>query len=128
VTEFEKTGYGLRTFICRCDEDGSMEADILLRQVRDVLGEKVEASNFLTCVAYNLWHRYGASLSIDCDQWFLVSGERYTDEFRVNVECDEAEDGIAAVWIAFHDMRKDEDERTASAKSAEKQDPQYPET
>jgi hypothetical protein len=110
---FDEIQNGLTAFICRCHTADSEEADVLLKEVRDRLAagsvnlnpREVTAGNFLTTVIFSLWWDYQASITgIDCDQWCMVTAERYTDKFRVAVQCDEAEDGIAAVWKGFADL------------------------
>lgn len=104
---FRKTENGLDAFICRCDEEGSAEADILLREVRDRLsreGYAVTPGDFLTAVVVSLKWDYHAHIDrIYWDQWGMISAVRDEDKFSVLVQCDEAEDGIAAVWKAFAD-------------------------
>lgn len=109
---FTDIGNGLSAFICRHSDEDCTAADALMEEVRERLAggsdalipRPVTASDFLTRVVYSLWWDYRASITeIVCDQWCMVTADRFTDKFHVRVECDEVEDGIAAVWKAFAD-------------------------
>jgi hypothetical protein len=129
---FKETDIGLSAFLCRCTPKGIAEADALMGEVRDRLGkehhhQRVTASNLLSFILYDLRASYDVHwVEIACDQWFLVSAERYADGFCVRVQCDDAEDGIAAAWKAFADM-KGRDEGPEDTPSPEEQDPPHPE-
>jgi hypothetical protein len=114
---------GMQAFICRCDEAGKAEADALLAEVRGKLGGT--ASDFLTRVIHSLHRDFSAHITgMHADQWFLITAE--DEKVNVLVQCDEAEDGVAAVWKAFADRKNDEG--TASAQTPEEQDQEHPET
>lgn len=108
-------------FICTCSEEGIIKAGRLRREVRRLLAggslhlapRPVRASNFLTMAVISLnWDFSGYITKIANDMWSKVNAESWDKEnpFRVRVQCDEVEDGIAAAWYAFW-LRKHEADR-----------------
>jgi hypothetical protein len=99
--------------ICRCSPEGRAEADALRQEVRRRLGARAGAevtdADFLTHVTVSLNWDYGAEITgIHNDMWFLVAAETWLPSRReagewlkATVPCDDAEDGVAAVWKAF---------------------------
>lgn len=102
-------------FTCICRDEGLLEAGRLKREVRRLLspGGSVTRGNFLTMVVTSLNWDFSARITeIANDQWSMVIAESWDKEhpFEVRVQCDEVEDGIAAVWYAFW-LRKEENEQ-----------------
>lgn len=101
--------------ICRCSPEGKAEADALREEVKRRLSERADAevsdSDFLTHVVVSLNWDYGAEITgIHNDMWSLVGAETWLpsrrvagDWLKVSIQCDDVEDGIAAVWKAFAD-------------------------
>lgn len=89
----------IRGFICRCRPEGRAEADALLAEVDERLpgdpGERI--SRIISSLSLD----YDAEIDgIWCDQWFAIMATD-TDGRQVVVQCDQVEDGIAAVWKAY---------------------------
>lgn len=93
--------------LCRCTPESTAEADTLRAEVRNRLtadGRDVTDGNFLTHVVVSLNWDYNARITgIINDMWSLVTVEHWTEDVSVSVECDDVEDGIAAIWKAFAD-------------------------
>lgn len=101
----DENANGMSAFICRCNEEDAAEADELILFVREKL--RVQGSyGTLSAVVYDLYHRFEAHIcDISCDQWAMVVAEEYDGKgsgFQVAVQCDEVEDGVAAVWYGFY--------------------------
>ena len=89
-------------FMCRHSDDSTAQAASVLAEAREHL--LADDTNLLSAVVYRLNFEYSASITgIDCDQWAMVCAETYDHKFKVTVQCDRVEDGIAAVWKAFRD-------------------------
>lgn len=104
--ELTQRSDGVSAFICRCGDDGRAEADALTAEVRDRLGAGPGDRDFLTVVVFSLNWDFDAYINgIFNDQWSAVSAKTYDEEspFTAYVQCDEVEDGIAAVWKIFAD-------------------------
>ena len=97
--------------ICRCSDEGAAEADALLADVKrrlDVKPDLVTDANFLTHIVISLNWDFDASITgIANDMWSMVSAETWLsstkDKLRITVQCDEVEDGFAAIWKAYAD-------------------------
>ena len=107
------------TFICRCDPKGTAEAEELRVLVMEKLaadGREVTDRDFLTHVIISLNWDYGAHItSIANDMWSHVIAETWLEtekELKVRAQCDDVEDGIAAVWYAFWLRKNGTDLRT----------------
>lgn len=105
---FTKQDDHWETFICHCDPEGAAEADALRALVMQKLSRRqaeVTDRDFLTHVVISLNWDYGAHItSIANDMWSHVIAETWLKtekEFKVRAQCDDVEDGIAAVWYAF---------------------------
>lgn len=107
-------------FICTCRDEGLLEAGRLKREVRRLLSpgsselvpRPVTRGNFLTMVVSSLNWDFNAHIAeIINDQWSMVIAESWDREspFEARVQCDEAEDGIAAAWYAFWLKKKEKD-------------------
>lgn len=99
-------------FICTCSEEGIIEAGKLKQEVRKLLSEGFTSpctvSNFLTRVVVSLNWDYDAYITtIGNDMWSGIHAKS-DDGLEVYVQCDEVEDGIAAIWYAFW-LRKEQD-------------------
>jgi len=101
-------------FICRCNAEAEAEADRIRAVVHDRLNPfqgEMPDSIFLTTVVISLnWDHHAYISSIHCDQWSMVTAKTYDsvdNPFKVSVQCDNVEDGIAAVWLAFSDRALD---------------------
>ncbi|HEV2172158.1 MAG TPA: hypothetical protein VGR71_01260 [Nitrospira sp.] len=93
-------------FICRHGDEHIAEAEALKKEVYEWLGEKytVGDGNFLTIVVLELnWEHSAHISSIYCDQWSMVCADSLDEKFKVTVQCDIVEDGIAAVYKAFRE-------------------------
>lgn len=96
-------------FICRCTDEGAQEADALMEEVKRMLLTKgnvisVNEKNLLSHVVYELnWEHNAYIDNIGCDQWALVTAKTYYDKdpYTVSVQCDDVEDGVAAVYYAM---------------------------
>lgn len=90
--------------LCRCGGGGGNpeEADAFLARAYKAL--HCDASNFTSHFTMALWNGFdpGFEWSVECDQWFGVYAKKYDDKYStVVVECDLAEDGMAAIlcWL-----------------------------
>ena len=99
-------------FICVCNDDGIIEADALLAEVKD--GLNADDATLLTRVVIALNWDYTASIeAIYNDQWSLVVAKTYKKAgdgepvFTTRIQCDWVEHGIAATWRAFRDRFPD---------------------
>lgn len=93
-------------FICRHGDENIAEAEALKAEVYAQLGEKyvISDGNFLTAVVLELNWEYSAGITgIHCDQWSMVCADSLDEKFKVTVQCDIVEDGIAAVYKAFRE-------------------------
>jgi len=99
----ESTGVThVSAFMCRHSDKTTAEADSVLNEAKEQLS--ATDATLLSKVVYRLNFEYEAEISsIACDQWAMVSAETYDHKFKVTVQCDSVEDGIAAVWKAFKD-------------------------
>lgn len=81
--------------LCGCGPDDLAEAN----SVRAWAKQAVDADdgNFVSRAAFRISAEYELELSFWADQWFMVSA--WSDELRVNVECDRVEDGVAAIFM-----------------------------
>jgi hypothetical protein len=103
----------MEEMICRCSPEGREQADALMKEVRERLSREafeVTDVNFLTTVVISLEHEYNAHIStIAYDMWGLVSADSWKEGgFKATFQCDDVEDGIAAVWKAFADHHAEE--------------------
>jgi hypothetical protein len=108
------TAEHVRGFICRCGDENA-SADALMAEVRARLAEgsvhqipqPVTDTNFITRVVCSLEWDYGAYITgILNDQWSAVTAQD-RGGLSVLIECDDVEDGFAAVWKAFADRKPD---------------------
>ena len=94
-------------FICRCGEENTAYADVLQAEVKEDIRKiypTLTDGDFLTVVVQELNWQHNAHISgIYNDQWSMVCAETHDEKFKVTIQCDRAEDGIAAVWKAFRD-------------------------
>lgn len=96
-------------FICRCSAEGRKNAEKFYAEVKRQLAEdrdiaEVPDNLFLTFVIIDLQCKHYAYISaIHNDQWTAITAETYGDDnpYTVYAQCDNAEDGIAAVWWAY---------------------------
>lgn len=110
---FTKKDGRWETFICTCTDEGLIEAGRLKQEVRRLLTKGYKrpctASNFLTCVSVSLNWDHDAYIScIASDMWSGVTAK--SDDFTAYAQCDQVEDGIAAVWYAFWLKKRERDE------------------
>ena len=99
-------------FICRCGEKNDKEAGEFLAEVkkqlavsRTTLGTTTD-NLFLTFVVIDLeWHHDAHISGIYTDMWSRVDAKVYDDgkrpPYTVRAQCDNVEDGVAAVWWAY---------------------------
>lgn len=108
--------------ICRCSPEGKEQAGRLRQEVMRRLNERGSAetatdANLLTHVVVSLNWDYGAEITgIHNDMWSRVTAETWHPDhkekrwLRVSVECDDVEDGVAAIWKAFADRHREGEE------------------
>lgn len=104
--------YDYEYFACVCGEESKAEAEWHLKQAYHTLGDGTDESNLLTRVIYSLTWDLKEPVSItaiDCDMWAGIWAETDakkddgTPLFKVKIQCDLLEHGIAVLWNAFHD-------------------------
>jgi hypothetical protein len=96
-------------FICRCGAEKRRQAEELYVEVKRQIAEdrdipETPDSLFLTFIVIDLHWKHGAHISgIHNDQWTAITAETYDDQnpYTVYAQCDNVEDGIAAVWWAY---------------------------
>jgi hypothetical protein len=96
-------------FICRCNTEGRRKAQEFYAEVKRLIAvdhdiAETPDSLFLTFVVTDLKWNHEAHISvIHNDQWTAVTAETYDDEnpYTVFAQCDNVEDGIAAIWWAY---------------------------
>jgi hypothetical protein len=106
---FTRDSISADVFICRCNAEKRREAEEFYVEVKRQIAEdrdikETPDSLFLTFVVSDLQWKYGAYISfIHNDQWTAITAETYDDDnpYTVYAQCDNVEDGIAAVWWAY---------------------------
>jgi hypothetical protein len=96
-------------FICRCNTEGRRKAAEFYVEVKRQIAEarnipEVPDNLFLTFVITDLqWDHQAYISAIHNDQWTAITAETYSEEnpYKVYAQCDNVEDGIAAVWWAY---------------------------
>ena len=104
-------------FICRCKEEGEKAADELHAEVLSrlsggtalLLTRGIAPEDFMTAIISSLEWDYQAHVTgIYYDQWGAVHAEDESG-WRVLVQFDRLEDGLAAVWKAYADRKAEGD-------------------
>lgn len=93
-----------RHFYCECKPEGKEHCEQMLQEVLAIL--KVDIDYLLTAVVTSLnWDFQAAITHMPTDMWSAVIAETHNgeDPFRVRIECDRLEHGVAGAWKAFHE-------------------------
>jgi hypothetical protein len=97
-------------FMCICSPEGKTEAETILAEVKELL--EADDSNVITNIIYSLsWDYQGHITSIATDMWSGITAETYSKEFKVYMQCDRIEHGLAAIWKAFYDKYGEPDDK-----------------
>lgn len=116
---FHREPEAVDVFICRCGEENRREAAEFYTEVKRQLAvtqniPELPDNLFLTFVIIDLQWEHQAYISgIHNDQWTSITAQTYDENpYRVYAQCDNVEDGIAAVWWAYTHRHTLEDKPT----------------
>jgi hypothetical protein len=106
---FDREPTAASVFICRCNPENRRKAAEFYTEVKQLIAEdrgipEVPDNLFLTFVITDLhWEHHAYISGIHNDQWTAITAQTYDEEnpYRVYAQCDNVEDGIAAVWWAY---------------------------
>jgi hypothetical protein len=106
---FTRDNTSADVFICRCNPEKHRQAEEFYTEVKRLIAvdrnlEETPDNLLLSLIVADLHWEHDAYISeIHNDQWTAITAKTYDEgkPYTVYAQCDNVEDGIAAVWWAY---------------------------